>query len=446
MHVVFGHVDIAVKHAQPAGCMDAVAGFLHHLAVKRAQRGLACVDATAGQLQLWPRLFLKGGKDAVARIDHGINAGARGVAAARLGPVAKTSVHRSLMLFSALCQMGRFGEIPPLAKSGALGYGKAMTDDQKNAIRETAARVLKTEGAAVSAMADALPTDFADAVRAILATKGRVILCGIGKSGHIARKISSTFASTGTPSAFVHPAEASHGDLGMVMPGDLTILISNSGETAELRDMVAHVARFAIPMVAISGRSDSTLMRAADYRLLLPPAPEACVIGMAPTTSTTLTLALGDALAVAVMEQRGFLPENFRTFHPGGKLGAQLSKVAQLMHLGDALPLVAADRPMTDTLIVMSEKSFGIAGVVEDGRLVGVISDGDLRRNIDHLMTRSAGQVATRNPRVIGADDLAAEAMAVMSANRITALFVVDATGAPVGLLHLHYCLRAGLA
>jgi len=321
-----------------------------------------------------------------------------------------------------------------------------MTDDQKAAIRATAARVLRIEGEAVTAMAAALPEDFEAAVEAILATQGRVILSGIGKSGHIARKISSTFASTGTPSAFVHPAEASHGDLGMVMPGDLTILISNSGETAELRDMVAHVARFAIPMVAISGKPGSTLMQAADYRLLLPQAPEACVIGMAPTTSTTLTLALGDALAVAVMERRGFLPEQFRTYHPGGKLGAQLSKVAQLMHVGDALPLVPAGLSMPETLIVMSEKSFGIAGVVQDGELVGVISDGDLRRNIAHLMDRTAGEVATRHPRVIAADDLAAEAMGVMSGNRITALFVVDGAMRPVGLLHLHDCLRAGLA
>lgn len=321
-----------------------------------------------------------------------------------------------------------------------------MTDDQKAAIRKTAARVLRIEGQAVTAMADALPDDFVAAVEAILTTKGRVILSGIGKSGHIARKISSTFASTGTPSAFVHPAEASHGDLGMVTPGDLTILISNSGETAELRDMVAHVARFSIPMVAISGNPDSTLMQAADFRLTLPAAPEACVIGMAPTTSTTLTLALGDALAVSVMERRGFLPEQFRTFHPGGKLGAQLSKVAQLMHQGDVLPLVPATMPMSETLIVMSEKSFGLAGVVQDGRLIGVISDGDLRRNMHHLMDRSAGQVATRTPRVISPDDLAAEAMAVMSSNRITALFAVDDQMRPVGLLHIHDCLRAGLA
>lgn len=318
------------------------------------------------------------------------------------------------------------------------------TSDQM--IRDTAARVLRIEGQAVSDMAENLPPDFEASVEAILEVKGRVILSGIGKSGHIARKISSTLASTGTPSAFVHPAEASHGDLGMIMPGDLAILISNSGETAELRDIVAHVARFSIPMIGISGQADSTLMRAADLRLTLPSAPEACIIGMAPTTSTTLTLALGDALAVAVMERRGFLPEHFRTFHPGGKLGAQLSKVAQLMHGVEELPLVRAETAMGDTLLEMSEKSFGIAGVVGDHKLIGVISDGDLRRNMDGLMDRTAGDVATRNPRSIGPDMLAAEAMAVMSENKITALFVVDDTGRPIGLLHLHDCLRAGIA
>jgi arabinose-5-phosphate isomerase len=320
-----------------------------------------------------------------------------------------------------------------------------MTDEQKAAIRATAQRVLQIEGEAVSAMADDLPADFEAVVEAVLATRGRVILSGIGKSGHIARKISSTFASTGTPSAFVHPAEASHGDLGMVMPGDLAILISNSGETAELRDLVAHVARFQIPMVGVSGNPDSTLMQAADYRLTLPAAPEACAIGMAPTTSTTLTLALGDALAVAVMERRGFQPDQFRTFHPGGKLGARLSTVAQLMHGAEELPLVPPGTPMPDTLITMSEKSFGIVGVVEEGRLVGVISDGDLRRNMDRMMTSTAGEVATPSPRVIAPGDLAAEALAQMSENRITALFVIDAEGRPIGLLHLHDCLRAGL-
>jgi arabinose-5-phosphate isomerase len=321
-----------------------------------------------------------------------------------------------------------------------------MAKDHTPSLRETGARVLKTEGDAVRALAEALPEDFEAAAEAVLATKGRVILSGIGKSGHIARKISATFASTGTPSAFVHPAEASHGDLGMIMPGDLAILISNSGETSELRDIVAHVARFSIPLVAISKRADSTLMHAADHCLLLPDVEEACSLRMAPTTSTTLTLALGDALAVAVMERRGFQPEQFRTFHPGGKLGAQLSTVAQLMHGPEALPLVNAQTSMPETLVVMSEKSFGIAGVIEDEMLVGVISDGDLRRNITNLTGSPAGDVATRSPRVIGPDLLAAEAMAMMSENKITALFVVDADMRPLGLVHLHDLLRAGLA
>ncbi|QXT39941.1 KpsF/GutQ family sugar-phosphate isomerase [Gymnodinialimonas ceratoperidinii] len=321
-----------------------------------------------------------------------------------------------------------------------------MTQNQAQSLRDTGARVLRTEAQAVAALAEALPEDFAAAAEAILATTGRVILCGIGKSGHISRKISATFASTGTPSAFVHAAEASHGDLGMVMPGDLVILISNSGETTELNDIIGHVARFSIPLIGISKKPDSTLMRAADYRLTLPPAQEACSLGMAPTTSTTLALALGDALAVAVMERRGFLPEHFRTFHPGGKLGAQLSTAAQLMHGPEALPLVDAATPMAETLVVMSEKSFGIAGVVEGERLIGVISDGDLRRNIAHLTEHTAGEVATTRPRTIAPDLLAAEAMGMMATNKITALFVVDPDMRPLGIIHLHDLLRAGLA
>jgi len=319
-----------------------------------------------------------------------------------------------------------------------------MTKTGNDMIRATAARVLRIEGEAVTRMAEALPADFEAAVEAILAVKGRVILSGMGKSGHVARKISATLASTGTPSYFVHPAEASHGDLGMITPEDLCVLISNSGETAELGDIVAHAARFSIPMIGISRKPDSTLMQSADLRLALPDEPEACIIGMAPTTSTTLTLALGDALAVAVMERRGFVAENFHTFHPGGKLGAQLAKVSQLMHGSAALPLVSAEIPMPEVLLTMTEKGFGIAGVVEGGKLAGVITDGDLRRNMDGLMEKTAGAVATRAPRVIGPDTLAAEALALMS-GRITALFVVDDAGAPVGLLHLHDCLRAGV-
>ena len=323
---------------------------------------------------------------------------------------------------------------------------RAAIEDPSAAILETAGRVLRTEGDAVLQMASNLPQDFVAAVQMLLATEGRIILSGIGKSGHIGRKISSTLASTGAPSYFVHPAEASHGDLGIITQKDVCILISNSGETTELGDLITHTRRFGIPLIGISRKADSTLMRAADLCLLLPSQPEACAIGMAPTTSTTLTLALGDALAVALMEQRGFVREQFRTFHPGGKLGARLALVHQLMHGAEALPLVAADQPMSETLIEMTEKGFGIACVVDEGRLIGVISDGDLRRNMDGLMTKTAGQVATRSPQVVPPEMLAAEAMAVMNASKVNALVVVNDAGAPVGLLRIHDCLRAGVA
>jgi arabinose-5-phosphate isomerase len=318
--------------------------------------------------------------------------------------------------------------------------------DNSAAILATAARVLDIEARAVLRMSGALPADFAPAVRRILATRGRVILSGIGKSGHVARKISSTLASTGTPSYFVHPAEASHGDLGIISAEDLCVLISNSGETTELGDLINHTRRFSIPLIGISRRDDSTLMRAADLRLTLPDEPEACAIGMAPTTSTTLALALGDALAVALMEQRGFVPEQFRTFHPGGKLGAQLAQVHQLMYGPESLAEVGPDTPMSETLVKMSARGFGIACLVEEGRLTGVISDGDLRRNIDNLIARRAGEVATRTPKTVPPEMMAAEALAIMNANKITVLVVVDPAGAPLGLLRVHDCLRAGVA
>lgn len=314
-------------------------------------------------------------------------------------------------------------------------------------VRETARRVLHIEGQAVLQMADELPEDLVAVVARILLCEGRVIFSGIGKSGHIARKISSTLASTGSPSYFVHPAEASHGDLGMITEKDICILISNSGETAELGDLISHTRRFSIPLVGISRKSDSTLMRASDYKLLLPSAPEACSIGMAPTTSTTLTLALGDALAVALMEQRGFMKEDFRTFHPGGKLGARLAQVHQLMHEAQDVPKVSRATSMSETLLTMTEKGFGIACVVgEAGQLVGVISDGDLRRNINGLMQRTAGEVATPYPKVVPPDMMAAEAMGLMNARKVNALIVVDQNKQPIGLLRLHECLRAGVA
>ena len=310
----------------------------------------------------------------------------------------------------------------------------------------TTARVLRIEGEALIAMADRLPDGIAGAVERLMATKGRVILTGIGKSGHIARKIAATFSSTGTPALFVHPAEASHGDLGTVMPGDLVIALSNSGETTELGDLVAHTRRLRIALIAITAQGDSTLARAADLVLLLPPAPEACIMGLAPTTSTTMALALGDALAVALMHRRGFNREDFQIFHPGGKLGAQLLKVEALMHTGDSVPTLTPDTPMGDALLVMTSKGFGMAGVVEDGILAGVITDGDLRRNLATLMDRTAGEVATHAPKTVRSGALVSEALRVMNAAKIGALFVVSEAGHVEGILHLHDCLRAGVA
>lgn len=311
---------------------------------------------------------------------------------------------------------------------------------------ETAQRVLQQEAEALLALARDLPADFGPAVQAILAVKGRVIVSGIGKSGHIARKIVATLASTGTPAQFVHPAEASHGDLGMITPQDLCLLISNSGETSELRDILTHCARFNIALVAMSRVADSSLMRAAQMRLLLPDHPEACGFGMAPTTSTTLALGLGDALAVAVMEARRFRPDQFRSYHPGGKLGAQLSEAHQVMHGRETLPLVAPDAPMSDTVLDMSARGFGICGVINaEGQLLGVITDGDLRRNLQGLMDLRAIDVANRAPITIAPEVLAAEALYIMNQRKITALFVVEG-GRPVGIVHLHDLLRAGVA
>lgn len=313
--------------------------------------------------------------------------------------------------------------------------------------RAVAERVLKQESQALAQMADLIPEDFTAVVELILQTQGRVVVSGMGKSGHIGNKIAATLASTGTPSFFVHPAEASHGDLGMVTPADVCILISNSGETSELSDMVAHCARFSIPLIGISKNPESTLMRAAVLKLTLPDLPEACSIGMAPTTSTTLTLALGDALAVALMEQRSFKPEHFRNYHPGGKLGARLSTVAQLMHEGDAVPLVPEDMAMSKVILEMTARGFGVAGVIDpNGCLVGVISDGDMRRNLDGLLEMTAAEVATYDPITIRADSLAAEALAIMNDKKIGAIFVNSATGVPAGILHIHDCLRAGVA
>ncbi|HHY01406.1 MAG TPA: KpsF/GutQ family sugar-phosphate isomerase [Paracoccus sp.] len=312
---------------------------------------------------------------------------------------------------------------------------------------DTARRVIRTESQGLAALEAALDNGlaqpFQDAVRLILQATGRVVVSGMGKSGHVGRKIAATLASTGTPAQFVHPAEASHGDLGMVTKGDVALVLSNSGETPEIADIVAHTRRFAIPLIGIAGREGSTLLRQSDVALLLPQALEACGTGIVPTTSTTMTLALGDALAVALMEHRRFTPEHFRTFHPGGKLGARLARVQDLMHTD--MPLVAMDAPMTDTLLEITRKGFGVTGVTDGaGRLVGIITDGDLRRHMDGLLDRRAGEVMTRNPRSILPEALAESALAEMQGSKITSLFAVR-DGVPQGILHIHDCLRAGM-
>lgn len=307
----------------------------------------------------------------------------------------------------------------------------------------TGRKVITIEAEGLTALAAGLDESFARAVETILKAKGRVIVSGMGKSGHIARKIAATFASTGTPAQFVHPAEASHGDLGMVTRDDVALVLSNSGETPELADMIAHTRRFSIPLIGVASRPDSTLLRQSDVALVLPQAPEACGSGVVPTTSTTMTLALGDAIAVALMEHRRFTPEMFRTFHPGGKLGAKLSKVSDLMHTD--MPLVSETTPMSEALLEISRKGFGVVGVTDArGDLVGIITDGDLRRHMAGLLEHSAAEVMTRNPRTITPGVLAEAAVAVMNERKITCLFAVDGRR-PVGILHIHDCLRAGV-
>ncbi len=317
----------------------------------------------------------------------------------------------------------------------------------KDAFLSAGRRVIACEAEALSRLAGALDAGFAEAVALILGARGRVIVSGMGKSGHVARKVAATFASTGTPAHFVHPAEASHGDLGMMAQGDVALVLSNSGETPELADLIAYTRRFGIPLIGVASVPGSTLMRQCDVRLVLPPAEEACGKGIVPTSSTTMTLALGDALAVALMEHRQFTPEHFRQFHPGGKLGARLAKVRDLMHAD--MPLVARGTPMAEALLVMSGRSFGVVGVTEpDGSLAGIVTDGDLRRHMDGLLSRRAEEVMTADPRTIGPDALAEQAVALMNARRITCLFVVDpdTSRRAVGILHVHDCLRAGIA
>jgi arabinose-5-phosphate isomerase len=315
------------------------------------------------------------------------------------------------------------------------------------AVLEHGRAVLRTEAAALTTLAERLDGSFGRAVALMQDLEGRVVCTGMGKSGHIARKIAATLSSTGTPAMFVHPGEASHGDLGMITAKDAVLALSNSGETAELKDLILYTRRFAIPLIAMIGRRESTLGREAEVALVLPELTEACPMGLAPTTSTTAMLALGDALAVALLESAGFTPQHFAVFHPGGKLGSQLMRVDQLMRGPGELPLVAPDCPMSETLVVMTEKCLGCVGVAApDGRLLGIITDGDIRRRMGtDLLARKAVEVMTEGPLTIAPDVLAVEALSTMNRHSVTVLFVVH-DGVPVGAVHLHDCLRAGIA
>jgi arabinose-5-phosphate isomerase len=315
---------------------------------------------------------------------------------------------------------------------------------------EVARKVLATEAAGLRALAETLDARFTQAIDLLAGIAGRVVVSGMGKSGHVGRKLAATLASTGTPAQFVHPAEASHGDLGMIMPGDAVLVLSNSGETAELDHLVSHASRFGLPLIAITARPASALGLAADVALILPAADEACPMGLAPTTSTTMQLALGDAIAVALLTRRGFTADDFHRFHPAGRLGARLRRVRDLMHAGEAMPLAPLGLAMDAAILRITEKQFGCLGVLDAaGGLAGMVTDGDLRRAMGpDLLSRRVEDVMTPSPRTIGPDALAAEALHVMNARArpITALFVTDAAGRPVGILHVHDLLRAGVA
>jgi arabinose-5-phosphate isomerase len=319
------------------------------------------------------------------------------------------------------------------------------------ALVASALRTLDLEAEGLSAireaLAGALAGPFAEAVRLIKQARGRVIVTGIGKSGHVGQKIAATFASTGTPAFFVHPSEASHGDLGMITPEDVILAISWSGETVELKPIITYSRRRAVPLISITSRSDSALAQQSDVVLELPRAREACPHGLAPTTSTTMQLAIGDCLAIALLEAKGFTAQDFKAFHPGGSLGASLKYVSDVMHKEDMLPLARETEPMSAALVTMTKKSFGCLGIVDaKGKLVGVLTDGDLRRHMGaDLIKACAGDIMTKKPKTIAPGMLASAALELINASRITALFVVD-KGKPVGIVHVHDLLRVGVA
>jgi len=322
-----------------------------------------------------------------------------------------------------------------------------MTANDAEAALRSARRVLETEIGGLRALSDALDGGFSKAIDLIAGVSGRVIVTGMGKSGHIATKIAATLASTGTPAQYVHPGEASHGDLGMITASDAVIALSNSGETAELSDIVAYAKLKRIPLISVTGKADSALSNAADVPLVIPDSPEACPLSLAPTTSTTVMLALGDAIAVALLERRGFSPEDFRLLHPGGQLGSRLTIAADVMRSGDEMPLVKLASPMTETLIEMTAKRFGCVGVLSPaGKLVGIITDGDLRRHMENdILAMTAAEVMTPDPKAVSENILTAQILAMMNENKITNYFVVS-DGVPVGIVHIHDVLRKGLS
>ncbi|KAB0268918.1 KpsF/GutQ family sugar-phosphate isomerase [Microvirga brassicacearum] len=331
-----------------------------------------------------------------------------------------------------------------------MANAKTVSPPSEQAV-SSALRTLGTERDGLIALMDAIGNGlgpiFTAAVETIAGSSGRVIVSGMGKSGHVARKIAATLASTGTPSHYVHPAEASHGDLGMIQQDDVIIALSWSGETSELADLIGYSKRFRVPLIALTSNAESTLGRAADLCLALPKADEACPNGLAPTTSTTMQLALGDALAIALLEKRGFTAEHFRVFHPGGKLGARLKLVRDVMHKNERLPIVSLDALMSEAIEEIGRKGFGSVIVVHpDGVLAGIVTDGDLRRNLrPDLGSLSVASIMTRKPRTIAPDDLLATALEIQETSKITALIVVE-NERPVGLVHYLDLLRVGAA
>src|SRR6201996_1470797 len=322
--------------------------------------------------------------------------------------------------------------------------------DSATAAVQSALRTLEAEGSGIAAIEAALRSDlgetFARATDLIRQAKGRLIVTGLGKSGHIGRKIAATFASTGTPAFFVHAAEASHGDLGMITSDDVILALSWSGEQAEMKALITYAKRFRIPLVAMTAERDSTLAKAADVALTLPKAREACPHNLAPTTSSLMLLALGDALAIALLEGRGFTSVDFSVLHPGGKLGAMLKHIGDIMHTGAAVPLKPLGTSMSEALVEMTSKGFGCVGIVDGrGAIAGIVTDGDLRRHMrPDLMTALVDDVMTKNPKTIRGNLLASEALEILNASKITALIVTEASK-PVGIVHLHDLLRAGV-